>query len=83
MAKRACAVPGCKNALYSGNRTGVCRAHNHTKGYCLCVQCGYKPGDHPPRPTYRVKTEAELEAEGLLPTKRLRTISLAPMPWKP
>jgi hypothetical protein len=38
-ASRVCAVPGCGATLYRGNRTGVCRNHNHELPYCQCVQC--------------------------------------------
>jgi hypothetical protein len=38
-ASRACAVPGCGRALYPGNRSGVCRQHNHVAGFCDCHQC--------------------------------------------
>ena len=38
--EKKCAVPGCENTLSPTTKTGVCRAHNHTKGYCKCFQCG-------------------------------------------
>ena len=33
-----CAVPGCMATLYAGNRSGVCRAHNHGD-WCACPKC--------------------------------------------
>ena len=78
---KLCRVPGCGAKLYSGNRNGVCRAHNHRKPHCLCVQCtGIVP-------EYRVKTRPEMVQEGLLPgpaltEKRGKGISLPPKPWR-
>lgn len=37
---KTCTVPGCENTLSPTAKTGVCRAHNHAKGYCKCFQCG-------------------------------------------
>lgn len=37
--RRTCAVPGCGRVLYAGNRSGVCRAHNHDPRYCRCAKC--------------------------------------------
>lgn len=34
-----CSVPGCGTKLYRGNRSGVCRVHNHEKEHCGCPQC--------------------------------------------
>lgn len=34
-----CPVPGCGRALYRGNRSGVCRAHNHAVFFCQCPTC--------------------------------------------
>ena len=36
---RLCAFPGCDAALYLGNVSGVCRAHNHAQGLCQCFDC--------------------------------------------
>jgi hypothetical protein len=38
-ASRRCPVPGCGRSLYPGNRSGVCRQHNHLAGFCDCHQC--------------------------------------------
>lgn len=40
-----CKAPGCGAALYHGNRSGVCREHNHLLGYCGCAECGRKTDD--------------------------------------
>jgi hypothetical protein len=56
-----CAVPGCWNRLSEANTTGVCRQHNHYPDRCGCAQC--RQGEVP---RYRIKTRAELVAEGLL-----------------
>lgn len=34
-----CPVPGCGSALSSGNRSGVCRRHNHAHLFCRCPRC--------------------------------------------
>lgn len=34
-----CAVPGCDNALYDRNTSGVCRHHNHHPDFCGCAPC--------------------------------------------
>lgn len=39
MTKRMCKVPGCGRLLWNSNKTGVCRDHNHAKGWCACAQC--------------------------------------------
>lgn len=68
-----CAHPGCLAALGGTNISGVCKAHMHSAA-CRCAAC------RAPRTTsrrtgktvrnvqkWRVKTRAELVAEGLLP----------------
>ena len=77
---RTCAVPECGRALYSGNRTGVCRQHNHASGFCRCTQCA--PGQ---RPTCRVESRDELVPEGLVheePTKARRAPGMPIPPWE-
>lgn len=34
-----CAVPGCGRKLSIQSTTGVCRNHNHNRGYCHCSVC--------------------------------------------
>lgn len=64
-----CRHPACMHALSPGNLSGVCKAHMHGPA-CRCATCrtprNPKNGKRRP-PRYRVKTRAELQAEGLLP----------------
>lgn len=34
-----CIVPGCSKSVRFDNRQGVCRDHQHARGFCKCVQC--------------------------------------------
>ncbi len=34
-----CAVPGCGVELSRWAKTGVCRQHNHARGFCQCMRC--------------------------------------------
>lgn len=36
---KVCRVPWCDNTLGNHNHSGVCRRHNHAKGYCRCGAC--------------------------------------------
>ena len=72
---RLCAHPGCNATLYSGNRSGVCRAHNHLEG-CGCVQCGGKP-----KPA-RVKVTVPLYPSSSTPDPRTRSVTLPRAPWE-
>lgn len=54
-AGKVCAVPGCGRGISARGYSGVCRDHNHTKGYCGCSRClPYAIGAKPiPRPQER------------------------------
>lgn len=63
--KKKCAHEGCDNTVWAMSVAGVCRQHMHRQG-CGCGWC--KPMDgRRVRLRYRLKTRAELVAEGLLP----------------
>lgn len=59
---RRCSVPDCEAGLHQMTRAGVCHRHIHRKGYCACRQCSSVE-----KRAMRVKTRAEMVAEGLLP----------------
>lgn len=63
-----CAHPGCMAALGATNVSGVCKAHMHGDA-CRCATCASARarGTKRRNPAYRIKTRAELQAEGLLP----------------
>lgn len=61
----ACCVPGCGADLYHGNTSSVCRAHNHTVGFCRCPDCGGPPKRGKPavvRPSRPVEYSPEIFA---------------------
>lgn len=67
-----CAHPGCLAALCATNTCGVCRDHIHGPA-CRCSACRRPRRVNRDRKTvrtvqkWRVKSRAELVAEGLLP----------------
>ena len=81
-----CAHPGCIHGLHAKNLSGVCKVHMHGPA-CRCAQC--RCPRRAPRKgkagrarrvvvRHRVKTRAELVAEGLLPG--LDTLPAMPTP---
>ena len=62
-----CRHPGCIHPLSPGNVSGVCRVHMHGPA-CRCATCRAprKAGGKRRNPRYRIRTRAELEADGLL-----------------
>lgn len=70
-----CAHPGCIHGLHAKNLSGVCKVHMHGPA-CRCAQC--RSECRAPRKVkagrarrvvarHRVRSRAELVAEGLLP----------------
>ena len=84
-----CAFPGCAADLYPGNRTGLCRTHNHTKGICSCVQCGGPaPAQAQIHPPVTMQEPLPVKTQVLVPyqktsgqTNGTAKVSLAPDPW--
>lgn len=63
-----CAHPACLHALRPGNVSGVCRNHMHGQA-CRCSWCvspRSRVGKRRGLARSRIKTRAELIAEGLL-----------------
>lgn len=85
-----CAVPSCGRSLYSGNRTGVCRAHNHAAPFCRCLQCAGSG----PTPAYRIATADEVvalnaetaqrgaERVAMSAAQRPKGVTLPAAPWE-
>lgn len=57
---RTCAVPGCRNALWSSNTAGVCRAHTHHPTMCRCLNCERRRVPEPPRTRKRRWTDDQV-----------------------
>jgi len=55
-----CHHPGCDRHIAANSKTGRCRNHAYKPGWC-CKQCQGLII------RYRIKTRAEMQAEGLLP----------------
>ena len=58
---QTCPVEGCGAPVAAGSRTQVCRRHIHSAPFCACRQCAGLSGP------IRIKSRAEMVAEGLLP----------------
>lgn len=80
-----CAYPGCLRALHAANVSGVCRDHMHS-GSCRCGYCRAPrrivAGKRRRRALsrLRIKTRAELVAEGLLLDEPLFPLTSKGMP---
>lgn len=76
-----CKFDGCDRKLYSGNRTGFCRDHNHSDG-CTCLQCGGEGFQREPEKT-KVESSAVFVPNSTTNTSgRGHRISVAKAPWE-